>query len=480
MEYAFALAAMDPDHSDAVDPDLVEDLGDEIATLAAHIHAGTERLLTLLAQFDRLRGWEPGGHRSCAHWLSFRAGLDLGTAREHVRVARALEELPETGAAMARGQLSFSQVRALTRVATAETESDLLPLAEGCTTAQLERIVRSWKKGCREDEAEWERERHRSRSLSVFPAEDGMYALTGRLDPEVGALFMRAIEAAADALYRERREVPMDTEGRVRDSSREAARRRADAIGLLAERALAAGLGTVQGTFDGVDPADPPISGSRAERYQVVLHVDQDTLAEQGEPGRSELEDGTRVSAETSRRLSCDAGLVRVERGRAEPASAPSSESAVLNVGRRTRTIPPALRRALVVRDRGCRFPGCGLRFTGANHVVHWADGGETSLANTLLLCRYHHRLVHEDGWRVEWWGVGQPAFRDPRGSVHMHGRGRPPPELHCRASGPVANLVRLNRLRGADPDAWTAGARWKREADIPDRVLFGAAEAAP
>jgi hypothetical protein len=463
-------------------PDVVEDLGDEIATLAAHIHAGTHRLLVLLARFDRLRGWEPAGHRSCAHWLSFRAGLDLGTAREHVRVARALEGLPRTGSAMSRGELSFSQVRALSRVAEAETEAELLELAEGCTTAQLERMVRAWKKGSREDEAAWERERHRSRALSVFPDEDGMYVVQGRLDPEVGALLMRAVEAASDALYRERQRVreraPVDAaeaaaeaaRHAVPDTAREAARRRADAVGLLAERALAAGFGSSEGT----DSTDAPISGTRAERYQVVLHVDHETLAEDGEPGRSELEDGTRVSAETSRRLSCDAGLVCLTR--AANGSGDGHRGPVLNVGRRTRTISPALRRALEIRDRGCRFPGCGLRFTEAHHVVHWADGGETSLDNTLLLCRHHHRLVHEGGWIIEWWGTGRPAFRDPQGSVHLAGRGRPPPRLPDQ---PVAALARQNRLRGADPGAWTASARWKREADIPDDVLFRATEAA-
>lgn len=227
--------------SDA-DSDFAEDLGDEIATLAAHIHAATHRFLVLIARFDRLLGWEPAGHRTCAHWLAFRTGLDLGTAREHVRVARALEELPHTNAAMARGALAFSQVRALTRVAKPDTEDDLLVLAEGCTTAQLERVVRAWKRGSRKDEAQQERERHRSRTLSVFPDEEGMYVVTGLLDPEVGALLMRALEAASDALYRKRERV--SDPAHAYDPEREAARRRADAVGLLAERALAAGFGS--------------------------------------------------------------------------------------------------------------------------------------------------------------------------------------------------------------------------------------------
>ncbi len=492
---------------DALDSDMVQALGDEIATLAAHLHAGRQRLLELIARFDALAGWEPAGHRSCAHWLAFRTGLDLATAREHVRVARALGELPLTSASMARGELAFSQVRALTRVAETSTEADLLELARGCTTAQLERMVRAWRKGSRRDEANRERERHASRSLSVFPDDDGMYVVNGRLDPEVGALLMRAIEAAGDALYREQAAHRARISGAERnseqgesetDTDRESARRRADAVGLLAERALAAGFGTqtesdlAYETFQLKRSADPersaepacscgrrsddpapevPISGSRAERYQVVLHVEHTTLVREGEPGRSELDDGTRVSAETSRRLSCDAALVRVTRG---------PRGSVLNVGRRTRTIPPALRRALEVRDRGCRFPGCGLRFADAHHVVHWADGGETSLDNSMLLCRYHHRLVHEGGWEVEWWGLREEraaAFRDRRGQLHV-GRPRRAPEVPA-GPGAVRALVRMNRLRGARPHAMTASARWKREADIPDEVLFRAAEAA-
>jgi hypothetical protein len=191
-------------YSGPAQADRLEALEEEIVILAAHIHAAEHRFLVLVAEFDRLRGWELGGHRSCAHWLSFRTGIDLGAARERVRAARALVDLPETSASMSRGELSFSAVRALTRVATADNESDLLELARGCTTAQLERMVRGFKLGSRQDEADRERERFESRFLSVFPDEEGMYVVKGRLTPEIGGLLMRAVEAAGDALYRER------------------------------------------------------------------------------------------------------------------------------------------------------------------------------------------------------------------------------------------------------------------------------------
>lgn len=498
---AVATPATDGRASPTTDADPLDDLGDEIARLAAHLHAAMHRYLELVAEFDRRGGWEPAGHRSCAHWLAYRTGHDLRTARDHVRVARALEELPATRDAMSRGRLSFSQVRALTRVATPETEGDLLPLAEGCPTGKLERLVRAWRKGSPQDEAARERERHRSRRLAVFPDDDGMYRIRGRLTPEVGALLQRALEAAGDALYRRERaagetdtgnpenaardsesgrtvggdpgdaaagaeggspaadgaaapgdgrsdgsaEPPLGGRGEAagdgsaeppagaaspRQRRREARRRRADALGLLAERALAAG-------FDG---EAAPVSGGRAERYQVFVHVDPETLAAGGEPGRSELEDGTRLSAETARRLACDAARVQVNRG---------ADGEVLDVGRRARTVPPALRRALEVRDRGCRFPGCDLRFTDAHHVTHWADGGATSLENTLLLCRHHHRLVHEEGWTVEWWDGNRVVFTDPRGRHRVDERPPPPGEPPDR---PVEALVEENRIRGVDP----------------------------
>ncbi len=251
------------------DADALEEIEEEVVVLSAHIDAAEHRLLELVAEFDRRRGRELGGHRTCAHWLAFSTSIDLGAARQKVRAARALARLPETSASMSRGELSFSKVRALTRVATPENESDLLELARGCTAAQLERMVRGWKLGSRQDEVDRERERIESRTLSVFPDEEGMYEVRGRLTPEQGALLMRAVEAASDALYRER-----EPENGSAEPSREAAaRRRADALGLLAERALAAGFGSDSQT---------PLSGSRAERYQVLLHVDADTLRSDG------------------------------------------------------------------------------------------------------------------------------------------------------------------------------------------------------
>lgn len=447
--------------SDAADA--LEDLGDEIATLAAHLHAATHRLLTLIAEYDRRGGWKAAGFRSCAHWLAWRTGIDLGAAREKVRAARALETLPRIGESMARGELSFAKVRALTRVATPLNEADLLELARAGTAANLERVVRAWRWLDADSEAKREEARHRARSFSVAVDMDGMYVVRGRLEPEVGALLMRAVEAAGDALYRRAPEV-------------EPAQRRADAVGLMAERAMGVGFGA------GEDD-DIPVSGSRAERYQVVLHVGAETSA--GFPASSdvsaetcdhlfssggEFDDGTRVSVETSRRLACDAGLVTI---------AHASDGSVLDVGRRTRTIPPALRRALEARDRGCRFPGCGSRFTDAHHVKHWSEGGETKLGNLVLTCRLHHRLVHEEGYRVELvevtqeWagGAGLRAdFYDPRGRPVPDA----PPPLRA-GPRPVEAMIRDNWLRGIRPDWRTSQGRWWRDDEIPGALLVQA-----
>jgi hypothetical protein len=380
-------------------------LGDEIAELSAHLDAATARLLTIIREFDARGGWNTG-FRSCAERLTWRVGLDVGAARERVRVARALATLPLLSDALARGQLSYSKVRALTRVATPETEARLLAVGRAGTAAHVERIVRGWRRMDRQAEAREAARRHANRALHVHQGEDGMVVLRGRLEPEVGALLMQALAAAREALYQRAR--ARAAAAGATDRSQEPpppAQQRADALALLAETAL----------HQGLEPGAP------GERYQVVVHVDAPALADPEQPGQSALEDGTHVSAGTSRRLACDASRVVMRH---------DEEGRVVEVGARTRTIPPALRRALQHRDHGCRFSGCGVRFGQGHHLQHWAQGGPTTLSNLALLCRRHHRAVHEEGYQVVRALDGALQFRRPDG--------RPLPEVPA----PVAMLA--------------------------------------
>lgn len=442
-------------------PDELDDLADEIAIRSAHVHAAMGDICRRVARYDRSGAWRLAGHESCANWLSLHAGWDLYTAREIVRVGRALEELPESSAAMGRGALSLDQARVLTRVVRPETESDLLQLAENSAPSTFKRHCRAFKRESREDEAARERRLHDSRRLHLFP-KDGMYKLVALLSPEHGAAARIWLDEGYFELHGKDRRATGG--GSLNETPQEKARRYADAFGLQVERALA-GLGGRSGTSD--DPAsDRTVSGVRAGRM-VMLHVDADTLSADRESGLSELPDGTRIAAETARRFACDASVIQVTR---DP-----EDGSVLNVGRSRRSTPPAIRRALQVRDGHCRFPGCNNRFTDSHHVHHWIDGGETSLKNTMLLCYVHHRLMHEGGWRVEWWGrEKRTVFIDPRGQCHSSFRRKPPP----LPENPADALIARNRADGVDPDALTAGARWQRERDIPDEVLFGALEA--
>ncbi len=175
-------------------------LGDRIAELSARIQAATYELLVLIREFDEREGWD--GCLSCAEWLSWRAGLSLGAAREHVRVARALGELPKLSDAMRRGRVSYSKVRAVTRVATPEDEQTLLDVALAGTAAHVERIARAWRRIDRNVEQAEERRQQASRGLRTWVDEDGMVVVRGRLTPEVGAVLRRALEAACDQARR--------------------------------------------------------------------------------------------------------------------------------------------------------------------------------------------------------------------------------------------------------------------------------------
>jgi 5-methylcytosine-specific restriction endonuclease McrA len=359
----------------------VDRLGDEIAELSAHLEAATARLLDLIREFDAREGWNTG-FRSCAAWLSWRVGLDPGAARERVRVARALGTLPHLATALARGEISYAKVRAVTRVATPETEERLLTVARAGTAEHVERLVRGWRHVDRRAEHRETARRHAGRALHVYPDDDGTVIVRGRLTPEAGALLLRALAAARDSLY------PRSASG---DDAPTVPQQQADALALVAETAL----------HQGLDPGAP------GERYQVVVHIDAAVLADAEQPGQSVLEDGARVSAETSQRLACDASRVVMRH---------DANGRIVEIGARTRTIPPALRRALHHRDRSCRFPGCGIPFGQGHHLRHWAQGGPTTLSNLALLCRQHHRAVHEEGYTVERDGNGTLRFRRPDG----------------------------------------------------------------
>src|SRR5437762_7538606 len=365
-------------------------LGDEIAELSAHLDAATARLLDLIREFDVRDGWNTG-FSSCAAWLAWRVGFAPGAAREHVRVARALGTLPLLAHALARGELSHAKVRELTRVATPETEERLLAVGRAGTAAHVERIVRGWRRMDRKAEAREADHQHAGRALHVYPDEDGSVRIRGRLAPEVGALLMQALAAAREALYQRRADQAPEADPPTMEQQQ------ADALALLAESAL----------HHGIDPGAP------GERYQVVVHVDAAVLADPDQAGQSVLEDGLRVPAGTSQRLACDASRVVMRH---------DADGRLLEVGARTRTIPPALRRALHHRDRGCRFPGCGVRFGQGHPIRHWAHGGPTTLSNLALLCRRHHRAVHQQGYQVDRQPDGELRFRRPDG--------RPLPEV--------------------------------------------------
>jgi hypothetical protein len=384
----------------------IDEMADEIASLAAHLDAATHRLLTCIRSFDEADGWHQQGALSCAHWLSWRLGLDPVTAREKTRVARALGQLPRIDEALRQGTLSYAKVRALTRVATPETEEKLLDVALEATAAQLERICRGYRQATA---AESDKARDEERRLTERLLPNGMVRLEVVLHPDEAALVLKAVERAhAEAQAHITPEEPAaSAESAVRNDT-SASMKAAPHQAASTARKAPPFPGRVDGLVAVAESflAHGQASGNGGERFQVFMHVGQDPLAPDGE-WTATMDDGTRVSAEALRRISCDAAVVGAT-------VTPGGD--VLDLGRRTRTIPPALRRALWLRDRGCRYPGCSNRiYLHGHHIRHWVHGGETSLRNTILLCSFHHRLVHEGGFTVKVVGE-QVVFRNPRG----------------------------------------------------------------
>jgi Domain of unknown function (DUF222)/HNH endonuclease len=429
----------------------LERLESQITELASHINAATARWLMLIGAFDSREGWAEWGCRSCTHWLSYRCGMSPAAAREHVRVARMLGGLPEIRAAFERGELCYSQVRALTRVATADTDHDLVEIARHATASQLETVVRAYR-GVLQVELGEHSPEHRRRWVRCEHDDDGSLLLSACLPAEEGAVVLAALEAGRDAVRGGRDAVrggQDEVRGGGHDATREAGSASAETTHIgdntddgddaQSERASASNADAL------VLMAQTLLSNGPAERSggdscEVVVHVDAATLADPDDAeGGCELEHGPALHPETARRLACDASVVRILERDGRP----------LSVGRRTRSVPPALGRALRSRDRCCRFPGCDQRrFLHAHHVEHWARGGRTDLSNLIRLCSHHHRLVHEGGYTIERRSGGAIRFRRPDGTAVR--------DVPTRPRGRVGVLLREHRLAGAGIDAET------------------------
>ncbi len=369
-------------------------IGEEIASLYAHLDAATHSLLELIRRFDEAHGWHDQGAISCAHWLTWRVGLDPATAREKVRVARALGTLPAIDEAFRSARLSYAKVRALTRVATPQNELKLLEMALLATGAQLERLCRGYRSVRAAERAPTPEERSVRRRL--LPG--GMVRLELVLEADEAELVLRAIERARETPAEQSEKAPEEP---AAEAPEQAA---TEAVAPSAETSWpspADGAVRLAESF----LAGHPVSGTGGERFQVMVHLDQAPLGADDEWAAT-LEDGTHVSSETLRRVACDCGLVAV-----------GGNGENLDIGRRSRSIPPAIRRALLLRDRGCAFPGCThTRFLHGHHIRHWLHGGETSVDNLALLCTFHHHLVHEGGWTVGASADGAFFFRAPAG----------------------------------------------------------------
>ena len=497
----------------------LEALESRITELWGHINAATAQFLALLAEFDRREGWAQHGVASCAHWLNWQCGISAGAAREKVRVARALISLPKIAQAFGEGRLSYSKVRAVTRVATAETEDSLLNIALHGTAAHVERTVKGFRRVLRVLERDEAEAIHERRYLDCRRDADGSVRIEARLAPEAGELLLKALDVAQAEL--DERAGEAETAGAVAadvdappasvpagtSASEGSGQRGASPTGVPAGT-----YGTQSIRDAGTEPSDVPAGTSRSgtspqgsapsasvsagtprrsvsqrradalghilERFvtgkcsgsangahQVIVHIAHDALCDVPESSGAEFDDGRVVAVETARRLGCDGALIGVVEGeKGEP----------LAVGRRTRAVPPAIRRALRVRDGGCRFPGCDRsRFVHAHHIRHWADGGETRLDNLVTLCSQHHRLVHEGGYGVRM-NNGEIEFMRPNGRV-MPLAGRPlgafPRERHFGGEGTTKlscqggeALAKSNAARGLDIDAQTARCGWMGE----------------
>jgi hypothetical protein len=369
----------------------IDDLECSLVASYREVSRATHHFLKLLREFDLRQGYKPYGNNDCAEWLNWRCGISRGTAQEKVRVARALWHLPQIDKAFKQGHLSYSKVRAITRVAGERNEAALLEYALSASSADLEAYCSRLRNGDTDLSPADAKRLHEGRYLTKHYRRDGTGVLTVELPKASLDLVVQALDHVVAQL-------PEDADRSIFAAG-------ADALLAIAQASL---LNQVPETALG------------AQSTQVVVHVDNNALAGRGGEADEPLP--------TIKRMCCDGGIVPMLK---------SSTGEILNVGRKQRAVPTAIKRALVARDRTCRFPGCHYtRFLDAHHIVHWADGGETSLGNLVLLCTHHHTLLHEGGYQLRKHADGKQFFTRPDGRpVEV----RAIPALSAESNGPGA-----------------------------------------
>lgn len=376
--------------------------GLRIIELSAHKNVIDHAILTELREFDRAREWQQDGATSCAAWLGWKIGLGRKAAGEHVRVALALGRLPLHDGAMRRGTISFTQMRATTRIATPENEADLLLLTQNTAGGKLEKICAFIRDRVAADQGVIPEDALR---LAITTFCDGSKELRVRMRPEQALTVQKGVSAMKE----------LGRDPKMTDT---------DALVALVERATTA----------------PDEQGVVSKKVETLLIVDEAALREDVRPAetRCELENGTPISAETARRLSCDSAVRKVTLRK---------DGTPLDVGRRSRRVSKRLWKALMLRDRGCTFPGCNhTAFLDAHHIKHWSRGGKTNKANLTLLCRRHHRYVHEEGFKVVASSVGA-LFYAPNGVLLLPNTAFP--DLSVNVGATIDQALRVTRSLG-------------------------------
>ncbi len=410
---------------DAAPP--LEWLETQICELAGHLAAATCRFLVLLGDFDARRGWAEWDLPSCSAWLSWKCQLASGTAREHVRVARAMRALPAITAEFTAGRMSYAKVRALSRIATPENDADLAEIAGPMTASQVERFARAHRQVSQADDDA----AYAERRVRWHLEDDGSLAMSVRLPPAEGAVVLQALRAAARDLEYPH-DVPAETPaGATAPDQKGTAARMGTPVAddqPVARTSLADALVDIAGAF----LAGKIASASNPDIYQVIVHVGQDVLTGYADvpaetpaaddpdadarsighpahPRRCHIEDGPAISPATVRRMACQAALSWMLH---------DHDGSLLDVGRRHRRPTAAQRRAVRERDRGrCQFPGCQSRRTDIHHILFWSRGGLTNLINMMLLCEAHHVIVHSLGYLIAPDPGGGFTFTRPDGT---------------------------------------------------------------